>query len=87
MESGLSSWSMAIGSIFLSWCESLVSALLVCGTAMVIPVGQPRKPSAVARQGKGAYGEAATPVSGKTVATVSLEIGGKAATARFPSAG
>lgn len=64
-----------------------VSAMLVSGTATVMVGGQPQKAQLSPAEGNELTGKLATPVSGKTVATVSLKIGGKAATARFPSAG
>ncbi len=64
-----------------------VSAALVSGTATVMVDGQPQRVQLSSAEGNELTGRLAKPASGKTVATVSLKIGGKAATARFSSAG
>lgn len=64
-----------------------VPAAQVSGTATVMVGGQPQKVQLSPAEGNELTGKLATPATGKTVATVSLKIGGKAATARFASAG
>jgi hypothetical protein len=59
----------------------------VSGTATVMVAGQPQKIQLTPATANELTGRLAAPASGKTVATVSLKIGGKAATARFASAG
>lgn len=64
-----------------------VPAAQVSGTATVMVAGQPQKVQLSPAEGNELTGKLTTPASGKTVATVSLKIGGKAATARFAAAG
>lgn len=64
-----------------------IAAARVSGTATVMVGGQPQKVQLSAAEGNELTGKLASPALGKTVATVSLKIGGKAATARFASAG
>jgi hypothetical protein len=63
-----------------------VPASQVSGTATVMVGGQPQKVQLSPAEGNELKGKLATTASGKTVATVSLKISGKAATARFASA-
>ncbi|GAC1339073.1 MAG: hypothetical protein NVSMB18_06590 [Acetobacteraceae bacterium] len=64
-----------------------VPATQVSGTATVMVGGQPQKAQLLPAEGNELTGKLAAPASSKTVATVSLKIGGNAATARFASAG
>ena len=63
-----------------------ISASQVSGTATVMVGGQPEKVQLAPVEGNELTGKLASPALGKTVATVSLKINGKTATARFASA-
>lgn len=64
-----------------------VPASQVSGTASVIVDGQLQKAELSPAEGNELKGKLAAPVTGRLIASVSLKIGGKAATARFATAG
>ena len=64
-----------------------VPASQVSGTATVLIGSQPHKVRLAPAEGNELTGKLPAAVSGKTVATVSLKIGGKPASARFANGG
>ena len=61
-------------------------AAQITGTATVMVGGQPQKVQLAPAQGNMLIGTLPAPAMGKAIATVSLKIAGKAATARFAGA-
>jgi len=64
-----------------------IPASRVSGTASMLISGQPHKVQLAPAEGNELTGKLPVPVSDNPVATVSLKIAGKTATARFASAG
>jgi hypothetical protein len=63
-----------------------LSASQITGTATVMIGGQPQKVQLTPAEGNKLTGTLSVPATGKAIATVSLKIAGKAATARFAGA-
>lgn len=67
--------------------ENPVPASQVSGTVTVLIGGQPHKVQLAAAEGNELTGKLPVPASGRTVATVSLKVGGRIASARFAGGG